>query len=182
MSPQIAVFGASTTASDHPDYAAAVRCGALLAGAGYDVATGGYCGLMEAVSRGAASVGGHVVGITAPAIFPSRPGANEFVSEERAALTLTDRIHDLLQSSDGVIALQGSIGTLTEMMVAWNAAFIDALDGGPARPVIAVGDTWRDFVGMIGERLHTDASLVTCVPGIEAAVAEITRRVPIRSH
>ena len=182
MSPQIAVFGASTTPSDHPDYVAGVRCGALLADAGYAVATGGYGGLMEAVSRGAASAGGHVVGITAPAIFPSRPGANEFVTEERAAFTLTERIHDLLQSSDGAIALQGSIGTLTEMLVAWNAAFIDALDDGPARPVVVVGDTWRDFVGMIGERLHTDASLVACVPDIAAAVAEITRRVPIRSR
>ncbi len=180
MSPQIAVFGASTTPSDHPDYVTAVRCGVLLAESGYDVATGGYGGLMEAVSRGASSAGGHVIGITAPGIFPSRIGANQFVSEERAALTLTERIHDLMESSDGVIALQGNIGTLTEMMVAWNAAFIDALDGGPARPVVAVGDTWRDFVEMIGERLRTDISLVACVPNVEAAVAEITRRVPSR--
>ena len=182
MSAQIAVFGASATASDHPDYAAGVHCGVLLAGAGYDVATGGYGGLMEAVSRGAASVGGHVVGITAPGIFPSRPGANKFVAEERPCPTLTERIHELLDSSNGVIALQGSIGTLTEMMVAWNAAFIDALDGGPARPVVAVGDTWRHLVEAIGERLHTDASLVVCVPDVEAAVAEITRRVPVRPH
>ena len=88
----------------------------------------------------------------------------------------------LRRESDGAIALQGSIWTLTEMLVAWNAAFIDALDGSPARPVVVVGDTWRDFVGMIGERLHTDASLVACVPDIAAAVAEITRRVPIRSR
>jgi len=182
MSPQIAVFGASSTASDHADYAAAIYCGVLLAGAGYDVATGGYGGLMEAVSRGAASAGGHVVGVTAPGIFPSRPGANEFVAEERPCPTLTQRIHELLESSDGVIALQGSIGTLTEMLVAWNAAFIDALEGGPPRPVVAVGDIWRELIGMIGERLHTDASLVACVPDVEAAVAEISRRVPAQAH
>ena len=104
------------------------------------------------------------------------------MTEERPALTLTERIHDLLQSSNGAIALQGSIGTLTEMLIAWNAAFIDALDGSTAHPVVVVGDTWRDFVGIIGERLQTDASLVACVPDVEAAVAEIARRVPIRYH
>lgn len=178
MPIQIAVFGASSTPPGHPDHEAAVRCGALLAAAGYAVATGGYGGLMEAVSQGAAGAGGVVVGVTAPSLFPSRPRANRFVGEERPAGSLADRIGDLLSTSAGFIALQGSIGTLTELMMAWNDAFIAALDGGPARPVVAVGPTWRAFVSEIGERLGTDATLVTCVADVDAAVAEITRRVP----
>ncbi|MBU1228085.1 MAG: LOG family protein [Actinobacteria bacterium] len=177
MVKQIAVFGASTTPPDHPDYLAAVRCGSLLAAAGFAVATGGYGGLMEAVSRGAAESGGHVVGITAPSLFPSRPGANRHVSEERPAPGLAARIGDLLATSAGCIALPGSIGTLTELMMAWNDAFIAALDGSPAHPVVAVGPVWAAFVDEIGVRLQTDAALVTCVPDAEAAVAEIVRRV-----
>ena len=65
-SPVIAVFGASQTPPDHPDWDAAVRCGAALAAAGFAVATGGYGGIMEAVSRGAAEAGCHVIGYTAP--------------------------------------------------------------------------------------------------------------------
>jgi uncharacterized protein (TIGR00725 family) len=171
MTPQIAVFGASRTRPDHPDYLAAVRCGALLAEAGFAVATGGSGGLMEAVSLGAAGAGGHVVGITAPSLFPSRPGANPFVAEERPAASLTARIGDMLATSTGSIALQGSIGTMTELLVAWNDAFIAALDGGTAKPVVAVGPVWSEFVEEIGTRLSTQASLVTCVNTVEEAVS-----------
>jgi len=177
MSKQIAVFGASRTPPDHPDYLAAVECGSLLAVAGFGVATGGYGGLMEAVSRGAAQSGGHVVGVTAPALFPSRIGANQYVAEERPARSLADRIHDMLSTSAGAIALQGSIGTMTELMVAWNDAFIATLDGSPTRPVVAVGPVWAEFVSDIGQRLETDMSLVTCVPDVDTAVAEIVRQI-----
>lgn len=177
MTTQIAVFGASSTIPGHPDYAEAIRCGALLAEAGFSVATGGYGGLMEAVSRGASEAGGHVVGITAPSLFPSRPGANAFVAEERPAIDLASRIGDMIAFSAGTIALQGSIGTMTEMMVAWNDAFISQLSDVDPRPVVAVGPIWADFVATIGDRLSTDASLVTCVPDVETAVAEVVRRV-----
>ncbi len=176
MTRQIAVFGASGTLPDHPDYAAAVRLGARLAEAGYSVATGGYGGLMEAVSEGASRAGGHVVGITAPDLFRSRPGANRFVAEERPAATLTGRIGDMLGTSAAAIALQGSIGTMTELLVAWNDAFIAALDGGTPKPVIAVGGVWADFVAGIGTHLATDASLVVCVPDADAAADEVIRR------
>ncbi|MCB2223260.1 MAG: LOG family protein [Actinobacteria bacterium] len=176
MSTQIAVFGASSTPPGHPDHDAAVRCGALLAGAGFAVATGGYGGLMEAVSQGAAGAGGHVVGVTAPALFPNRPGANPWVAVERPAESLAARIGDMLATSAGCIALPGSIGTMTELLMAWNEAYIDALDGGPAKPVVAVGPVWAEFVEAIGARLATDATLVSCVPDVEAAVDEIVRR------
>ena len=169
MTHQIAVFGSSATSPGHPDYAAAVHLGTRLAGAGLAVATGGYGGLMEAVSRGAAEAGGHVVGVTAPSLFPGRSGANRHVAEERPAPTLTARIGDMLATSAASIALQGSIGTMTELMVAWNDAFITALDGGDPPPVVAVGPVWAAFVAEIGSRLSTDASLVACVPDVDAA-------------
>lgn len=178
MGPQIAVFGSSATPPGTPAYEEGVRCGALLARAGFAVATGGYGGLMEAVSRGAAGAGGHVVGVTAPALFPDRPGANPYVAEERPAGTLCGRIGDILETSAGCIALEGSIGTMTELLVAWNAAFIEALGGGTARPVVAVGPVWEKFVEAIAERLATRGELVACVPDAGAAVAEIIRRVP----
>jgi len=178
MGPQIAVFGSSRGHPGEADYEAAVRCGTLLAGAGYSVATGGYGGLMEGASRGAAAAGGHVVGVTAPTLFPSRPGANRFVVEERPALTLTGRIGDLVESSAGVIALPGSIGTYTELLVAWNAAFIAALGAGRPRPVVAVGPVWSEMVAAVARRLSTDPALVTCVDDVETAVAAIRERVP----
>ena len=49
----VAVFGASVSLPGDQLYEQGVRCGRLLAEAGFGVATGGYAGVMEAVSLGA---------------------------------------------------------------------------------------------------------------------------------
>lgn len=176
--PVIAVFGSSAGRPGEPGYEEARSCGRLLAEAGYAVATGGYAGTMEACSRGAAAAGGRVIGVTAPAAFPGRSGANAWVGEEWPAATITERIHHILSISAACVTLDGSIGTLTELLVAWNIAFIAGLAGAPAKPVIAVGPSWAALVPELAERLATDASMVTLVPDAAAAVAEVRRRVP----
>ena len=145
-SPVIAVFGSSAGRPGEPGYEEARSCGRLLAEAGYAVATGGYAGTMEACSRGAAAAGGRVIGVTAPGAFPGRSGANAWVGEEWPAATITERIHHILSISAACITLDGSIGTLTELLVAWNIAFIAGLAGAPAKPVIAVGPSWAALV------------------------------------
>lgn len=177
--PVIAVFGSSAGRPGEPAYEAARACGRLLAAAGYAVATGGYGGTMEACSRGAAEAGGRVVGVTAPAVFPGRPGANAWVQEEIPAASLTERIHLMLEGSAAYVALDGSIGTLTELVMAWNLAFVARLAGAPARPVIAVGPTWEAVVTYLAEATGSDPASVTLVPDVEAAVAELRRRVPV---
>ena len=174
--PIVAVFGASNTRPGDPDYEAGVRCGRLLAEAGYAVATGGYAGLMEAVSSGAASAGGHVIGVTAPAVFPGRDRANAHVVEERPAATLTERIHDIIDIASATITLPGSIGTITELLVAWNKAYVAQFSGRTPQPVVAVGETWRHVVTDLSKRLATDGSFVTCVDSVDQAVAELVRR------
>ena len=174
-SPVIAVFGASQTPRNHPDWDAAVRCGAGLAAAGFAVATGGYGGVMEAVSLGAAGAGGHVIGYTAPDVFSGRIGANEFVVEEIPASTLTERIHAMLARADGAIALNGSIGTLAELVMAWNVAFVAQFSDDIAKPVVAVGERWRRIVADLTHVLATDGSLVTCVDDVDAAVVAVSR-------
>jgi uncharacterized protein (TIGR00730 family) len=180
MTPQpvIAVFGSSRTGGDEVLYEEALQCGRLLAEAGYAVVTGGYGGVMEAVSKGAASAGGRVIGITAPEMFPNRTGANRWVAEERSATGLTDRIHHLLESSRAAIVLDGGIGTFTELVVSWCLSSTDALRGRPPRPLVAVGSRWSTLVADLAEALEADASLVTCVVDSAAAVAEIARQLP----
>ncbi len=172
--PVVAVIGASITKPGEPDYEAGIRLGRLLAESGMAVATGGYGGLMEAVSAGAAQAGGEVIGITAPAVFPGRSGANQHVTDERPAPTLTERIHNLMVIADAVIALPGSLGTLTELVVAWNLAHVAPFSGGSPKPVVAVGPLWNGLIPGLADRLETDANLVQCVDTIEQAVAAVT--------
>ncbi|MDI6694379.1 MAG: hypothetical protein QME21_04975 [Anaerolineales bacterium] len=58
----VTVFGGSRPTPE--DYEQALHLGRLLGGSGYIVLTGGYIGVMEAVSRGASEAGGHVIGVT----------------------------------------------------------------------------------------------------------------------
>lgn len=166
----VAVIGSSRTEPGHPDYRNAQRLGRLLAEAGFTVASGGYGGLMEAVSEGARSAGGPVIGVTAPEVFPGRARVNRYVTDEQPADTLTERIHRLIYNSDAVVALSGSIGTLTELMSAWNLAFVAPFSDRTPKPVFAVGAPWADIIPYLTDRLETDGTLVTLVDTVDDAV------------
>jgi len=175
----VTVFGSSVGQAGDTDYDEAIELGRMLAEAGYAVATGGYDGSMEAVSAGADGAGGSITGVTAPDVFPHRQLPNRFVQEHIRAASLTERIHELVDIADACIALPGSIGTFTELMVAWNLAFVARFSDSPPNPVIAVGPVWHELITHLGDQLGTDVSLVTCVATAGKAVAEIQRRIPI---
>ena len=178
MQTVIAVFGASVAAPGDELYEQGVACGRLLAESGYAVVTGGYGGVMEAVSRGAHDVGGRVLGVTAPLVFADREAANPFVSEESQAAHLMERIHELTDVSSGCIALPGSLGTLAELTLAWNLGYVARFSGALPKPVIVVGDQWARIIDVIGETIGADTDLLTTVDHVEAAVEAIRRRVP----
>jgi uncharacterized protein (TIGR00725 family) len=176
--PIIAVFGSSQTAPGDPAYAEAATCGRLLAESGYTVATGGYGGTMEAVSRGAAEAGGHVIGITTPTMFPRRSGPNAWVAQEQPAASLTERVHKLIGGSDAAIALPGSLGTLAELTVSWHIAETAHQQDVPAPPIIAVGQQWATRLREIAQLLGITTENIVFAPSAAAAVTEVQRRVP----
>ncbi len=174
--PAVAVFGSSAVTPGTAAWADAEQCGRLLAASGLNVVTGGYGGVMEAVSVGAAACGGHVVGVTAPTVFPGRSGANASVVEEEATSSLTERIHRLLRRVDGAIALPGSLGTFTELVMAWNASHVAPLSGTSPKPIAAVGPVWRRLVESIAVDLDVRADTVRCCDSVGAAVDYVVAR------
>ncbi len=171
----IAVFGSSQSQPGDVAYASGMECGRLLAEAGFGVATGGYAGMMEAVCRGAAEAGGPTVGVTAPSVFPGRTGANQWVQHELPAPDLVRRIALLTEIASGYIALPGSIGTLAELVVAWNLAFVAPLSGAGFGPIAAVGDTWRELMPLLTERLESDDAMIALCPTVVDAVQHVAQ-------
>ncbi|PKO12336.1 MAG: DNA-binding protein [Chloroflexi bacterium HGW-Chloroflexi-10] len=138
---KITVFGASSPKPDSPAYQFAYQLGEKLALAGFSVITGGYMGTMEAVSRGAAEKGGHVIGVTCNEIEKWRKTtANPWVQEEWRRNTLQDRLTTLIESCDAAIALPGGPGTLAEIVLMWNKIQIQAI---PVMPIILIGTGWK---------------------------------------
>jgi uncharacterized protein (TIGR00730 family) len=152
--PIVAVFGSSQTTPGSTDWDDAIRAGTRLADAGFDVVTGGYGGTMEAVSQGAHEAGGHVIGVTAPSLFPGRSIANPYVGELIEAQSLANRIDIMLQRSRATLALPGSIGTAAELIISWNTNHILRRSGGALLPAAAIGPAWRTvglaLVEMVG--------------------------------
>lgn len=138
----ISVFGSSAPVPGSAGYEEARVVGRLLAEAGFAVATGGYCGTMEAVSRGAAEAGGRVIGVTCDKIELFRPlGPNEFVTDEIRYLTLQERVQHLVRENVGMVVLPGGIGTLSELALAWSLLQVGEIS---PRPVALLGELWQN--------------------------------------
>lgn len=170
---RVTVFGSARLSEGTPSYGDAVRLGQLLAHRGVTIVSGGYGGLMEAVSRGAHEAGGTVVGVTM-APWSERLRPNSYLSEERAAATLFARIEALVES-DCLIALSGGAGTLGEVALAWNLRQMELMR---SKPVILVGKTWTSMMGAFRAHLivdEQDLALLTVVETIEDAVALLDR-------
>lgn len=144
---RVSVFGSSKPIPGDKTYIEALELGGLLAKRGHIVLTGGYMGTMEAVSRGAAEAGGHVIGVTCSDIEKWRNGsANQWVKEEIRKTTLMDRILGLIDNCDAALALPGGPGTLTEISLMWNLMIIDSHH---RRPLILIGDGWQSVIDQV---------------------------------
>jgi len=123
----ISVIGAATCTNEESQLAEHV--GNLLAKRGVAVVTGGRTGVMESASRGAVSAGGITIGIL--------PGSDPDSGNDYLMIAIPTGLGHtrnalVAQSSEAVIAIGGSYGTLSEISFAINAG----------RKVIGLG-TWK---------------------------------------
>jgi len=170
---KVSVFGSSQPKEGSAAYIEAQELGRLLARGGHIVLTGGYIGTMEAVSRGAAEAGGHVIGVTCEDLERWRPlGANAWVKEEWRKITLMDRLQALIKGCDAALALPGGPGTLTEISLTWNLMIIGSLH---RRPLILIGSGWQNVLDQAYRSLDeyfsaTQRELVQFAPDIQTAM------------
>jgi len=138
----VAVYGSARPVEGDAMYEDARRLGALLARQGHTIMTGGYCGMMEAVTRGAAEAGGRTIGVTCAEIERHRPGgANDWVQVNIRTETLNQRLEVLTRQPDAMIALPGGIGTMAEICLALNLSVISQR---ASKPIILIGSGWRE--------------------------------------
>jgi uncharacterized protein (TIGR00730 family) len=174
----IVVFGGSRVEPETEEYRAAVELGRALASRGLSVVTGGYNGTMEAVSRGAKEVGGHVIGVTVEVIarnFERVP--NAYLDQEVKTAQLLERIDKMVELGAAFVVLPGGAGTLAELGVVWNLALLGALHG---KPLVVVGRGWERVLRTMIDELHTvesDLRFLRLVPDVHAAVEVLTASV-----
>jgi uncharacterized protein (TIGR00730 family) len=166
---EVGVMGSARLGEDDERWQQAHTLGGLLAEAGFAVVTGGYGGLMAAVSRGVRERGGSVVGLPMRHWTGIEP--NAWNVDLRWSSDYGSRLNHLLRC-DAVIALPGGIGTLSEMAIAWAASQTED----PAQPLILLGDCWPPVIQAIREHLvvsDVDLNLLRFAASPEEAVREV---------
>jgi len=168
---EVAVLGSARIGPGDPWHDDAARLGGLLAGQGWTVVTGGYGGLMAAVSGGASAAGGSTVGLPMRAWHHLMPHSS--CAELRWSSSYAERLGFLL-ATRVAIALSGGIGTLAEAAAVWAAAQTEP----GAAQLVLVGPAWRRLIGVFSQELvigEQDLALPVVVGEIEAVVPAVRR-------
>jgi uncharacterized protein (TIGR00730 family) len=166
---RVAVLGSARLTEADPSWVAALEVGRLLANAGFEVLTGGYGGLMAAVAQGAREAGGRVIGL--PMKHWTHLTPNPWNAQLRWVSGYPERLAAVLEAN-ALIALDGGVGTLSELAVAWAAAQTE--EDMPA--LVVVGERWRRVLGVIRGELVVDSddlALVHVVDTPAEAVAVV---------
>ena len=142
----VTVFGSSRPREGDADYEEARILGRALAKQGFSVCSGGYGGVMEAVSRGAKEAGGKTTGVTAD--FFKSAKLNPWIDVEVRMKTWEERLFELIRRADGFVACKGGTGTLVELAVVWEMMNKSVMAG---KPFAVLGDFWQPILDRVRE-------------------------------
>ena len=153
MSRYVGVVGPADASDDEVSDAEALGRG--LAQRGHVVVCGGVGGVMAAVARGAADAGGVVVGLL--------PGTDRADADPHVTVAIPTGLGELrnallVRSSDVVVSVGGSWGTLSEVALAVRTGVpVVALRGWslPSDPGLHAVDTVSKALATVDALIHT---------------------------
>ena len=170
----ITIFGSSRCVKGDEEYLFAENLGNMLGKLGHNVATGGYQGTMEAISKGASKHNVSVIGVTDPSLFYNMSKdsfevkANEFINKEIKTESLSSRIHHLLENSKAIIVLPGKIGTLTELIVAWNTNYLYNISKDKdVIPIFLKKKYWKEIIDNMPRDMELDSNFLKYYKNVE---------------
>ncbi|HOK39476.1 MAG TPA: LOG family protein [bacterium] len=136
MEKKVVIFGSAIIKEGSEDFELGVEIGKYLAERNYAVVNGGYTGIMEAVSKGAAEKKGKIIGVTSKAFGNQIP--NKYLTEEIETVDYWERIRTIINLGDVYIALKGGTGTLVEV-----ALVIEMLNKNFFKRNVFLLDCWK---------------------------------------
>ncbi|MEL6148123.1 MAG: LOG family protein [Chloroflexota bacterium] len=179
----IAVFGSGAIKRGTPAYQTAYDVGAALARAGYIVMTGGYMGVMAAVSEGAVAAhtenstpaADRVIGVTYGPHSRTQDGVNEWVQQEIRYDIHEERLQHLVREPDGYVVMPGGMGTQREF-----ERVAQYVENGTisVRPMVFVGNHWKQDMTALLLKVNAPGLREHCifVDGANAVVSALTAK------
>ena len=160
----ITVFGSSIPGPGDEEYEIAYKLGAILARNNISVCSGGFQGIMDAVSKGAVENGSDAIGVTLD-IYNARP--SKYLTKEIRCNSLFERLKNLIEIGDAYIVLQGGTGTLLECSLVWEFMNKNMIE---IKPFACYGKMWKEIVGLMEKQILKEkrkTGLIKCFEDIE---------------
>jgi len=155
----VTVFGSSIPKEGDKEFEIAFRLGNRLGEAGISVCTGGYQGIMNAVSKGAANYNVEIIGVLVD-LFGAKP--SEYLTKIITCHSLFDRLEKLISTGNAYIVLAGGTGTMVELSLIWEMMNKNLI---PEKPIACVGEMWNKIVAEMENRIMLEkrkTGLVKC--------------------
>ena len=162
MKKIITIFGSSKPTIKDDQYETAYNISKKLAVSGFDICSGGFNGIMEAVSKAAVEGGTEAIGVT---VNLWGRNANRFVTREIKCNTLFERINKLIELGDGYLILQGGTGTLLELAAVW-----EYINKGlsKSKPVVCQSSLWKNIVSEMNQQMKLEGRKTDLVKTLDA--------------
>jgi uncharacterized protein (TIGR00725 family) len=167
----ITIFGSSIPKEGEDEFETAYQLGKLLAKNNFIVCTGGYRGIMHAVSKGASQEGGEAIGITVD-LWGTTP--SKYLTKEIKCNSLFERISKLVETGDAFIVLQGGTGTLLELAVVWEFMNKSLLE---RTVILCHSKMWKDIVSIMDKQIEKEqrvTGLIKCCATINEMVDHLS--------
>jgi len=145
----LTVFGSSAITPDDPRFDVATAYGAAAVRAGWGVVVGGNHGLMGAAIAGARSAGGDARIVLAPEFGLASEWDGEAALLLRAE-SIFHRMEQMLAVAQGFLVLDGGLGSLAELAMAWDLMAVGVL---PRRPLWIHEAAWGETITHLQKHL-----------------------------
>jgi uncharacterized protein (TIGR00730 family) len=160
----VTVFGSSIPREGDAEYENAFKLGRMFAEKNINVCTGGFHGIMDAVSKGAFENGAEAIGVTLD-FYNAKP--SRFLSREIKCNSLFERLENLIEVGDAYVVLQGGTGTLVELALVWEYMNKGML---PEKPVACHSSMWNEIVSVMEKQISKEkrkTGLIKCFESID---------------
>jgi uncharacterized protein (TIGR00730 family) len=177
--PLVTVFASAGLGPGTEEYRLGRDLGKALAEAGFAVMTGGGCGLMEAVNRGAREGGGASLGCRMSGDLFERE-QNDFLDRCATVRYFFVRKVVMCRPAVGFVVLPGGLGTLDEL---FDVLTLIKTRRMPPRPIVLLGsEFWQPLMHLLacmtaaGTIAASHMPLLTVTDDIGQAVALVGRQ------
>lgn len=161
MKKTITVFGSSRPTEGDEEFVAAYNLGKLLGQKGFNICSGGYQGIMEAVSKGAKEYGADAIGVTVNG-WDSIP--SKYLTKEIKCNNLIERLGKLVELGDAYVILQGGTGTLLELALVWELINKRILR---IKPIVSHSLMWKDIAEIVDKQLTIEKRVTGLVKNFD---------------